>query len=57
MKTMFKDKPDLAPHAVLECGGVRARLLDSKLWEDFHKLGTEMIITKAGRLDIFEGVK
>ena len=54
MKKMFKDKPD---HAVLECGGVRARLLDSKLWEDFHKLGTEMIITKAGRLDNFEGVK
>ena len=33
----------------LEEGGIRVKLLDSKLWEDFHKLGTEMIITKSGR--------
>ena len=31
-------------HVVLEC---------KDLWMKFHELGTEMIITKAGRLDIF----
>ena len=28
---------------------VRVQLLDSQLWKEFHKLGTEMIITKSGR--------
>ena len=33
----------------LRDGDVCVTLLDNKLWTDFHKLGTEMIITKAGR--------
>ena len=33
----------------LRDGDICVTLLDNKLWSDFHKLGTEMIITKAGR--------
>lgn len=29
--------------------GVDAKLHNSDLWTDFHKIGTEMIITKCGR--------
>ena len=49
-----KDEP-IAKENEAECpetireGGVSVTLLDNKLWTDFHKLGTEMIITKAGR--------
>ena len=28
---------------------VTVKLLDNNIWNDFHKLATEMIITKAGR--------
>ena len=50
----MKDEP-IAKENEAECpetireGGVSVTLLDNKLWTDFHKLGTEMIITKAGR--------
>lgn len=34
-------------------GSVKLRLLDAALWHSFHQEGTEMIITKAGRSEIF----
>lgn len=30
--------------------GVDAKLQNSDLWKQFHQIGTEMIITKSGRL-------
>ena len=30
-------------------GRITVKLLEADLWEDFSKVGTEMIITKAGR--------
>ncbi|KAL9699808.1 hypothetical protein quinque_003249 [Culex quinquefasciatus] len=30
--------------------GVEMKLQNKELWRDFHKIGTEMIITKCGRL-------
>ena len=32
---------------------VTVKLLDNNIWNDFHKLATEMIITKAGRYIYF----
>jgi len=32
--------------------GVRCQLDNKELWDKFHALGTEMIITKTGRLDL-----
>jgi len=29
--------------------GVEAKLENNDLWQQFHKIGTEMIITKSGR--------
>lgn len=29
--------------------GVEMKLQNKELWRDFHKIGTEMIITKCGR--------
>ena len=40
---------DLAHPEEISRGQVTVKLLESDLWEDFHKVGTEMIITKAGR--------
>ena len=34
---------------VLAVGRVKVTLLERELWTQFSKLGTEMIITKAGR--------
>ena len=34
---------------VIEVGRVKVSLLERELWEQFSKLGTEMIITKACR--------
>ena len=34
---------------VIEVDKVKVSLLERELWEQFSKLGTEMIITKAGR--------
>uniref|UniRef100_T1JHN9 T-box domain-containing protein n=1 Tax=Strigamia maritima TaxID=126957 RepID=T1JHN9_STRMM len=34
---------------VLEIGGITVELCGRELWQQFYKLGTEMIITKAGR--------
>jgi len=31
--------------------GVQCQLDNKELWDKFHALGTEMIITKSGRLD------
>ena len=51
--TISKEDAKIGPSASLptelEEGGVRVRLLESQLWEEFHKHGTEMIITKSGR--------
>ena len=33
---------------VIEVGEVKVSLLERELWEQFSKLGTEMIMTKAG---------
>ena len=35
--------------SVITVGTVSVSLLDHRLWEEFNSLGTEMIITKAGR--------
>ena len=45
----LKQEEDESPPASLRVGGVVVQLLDSQLWRSFHSLGTEMIITKAGR--------
>lgn len=29
--------------------GVKAKLENNELWKQFHRIGTEMIITKSGR--------
>ena len=34
---------------VIAAGRVKVALLERELWTEFSKLGTEMIITKAGR--------
>ena len=39
--------PQLQTNSALP--GVEAKLHNSDLWTDFHKIGTEMIITKCGR--------
>lgn len=39
--------PPIPPRFTLP--GVDVKLLNKELWEDFHKIGTEMIITKCGR--------
>jgi len=31
-------------------GDVEAKLENNELWQQFHSIGTEMIITKCGRL-------
>ena len=46
---MKEEEEEEAPPASLRVGGVVVQLLDSQLWRSFHTLGTEMIITKAGR--------
>ena len=52
---MKEEEEEEAPPASLRVGGVVVQLLDSQLWRSFHTLGTEMIITKAGRsVDIME---
>ena len=43
------ESPAAVSPASLRVGGVVVQLLDSQLWRSFHTLGTEMIITKAGR--------
>ena len=52
------DKEDTSPAASpsLKCSngfitnqGITVELVGQELWRKFHKLGTEMIITKAGR--------
>lgn len=51
------DDPDSDPEESSPCSpgfltsasGVTVELLGQDLWKKFHKLGTEMIITKAGR--------
>ena len=44
-----KIRPSASLPTELGEGGVRIQLLESQLWEEFHKHGTEMIITKSGR--------
>lgn len=44
-----KSRPSTSLPTELGEGGVRIQLLESQLWEEFHKHGTEMIITKSGR--------
>lgn len=35
--------------------GIGAELCGTELWHKFHHLGTEMLVTKAGRLDCVFG--
>ncbi|XP_074593217.1 uncharacterized protein LOC141848958 [Brevipalpus obovatus] len=49
-----KNKPEMNPEILPKCNcpellGVEAKLETKQLWEQFHELGTEMIITKTGR--------
>lgn len=37
------------PHGQLPEGNIKVELENSDLWEKFHQIGTEMIITKTGR--------
>lgn len=39
----------VAPPQRYTLPGVEAKLQNSELWREFHKIGTEMIITKSGR--------
>jgi T-box protein 20 len=52
--TKDKNKPELNPACLPRCNceelmRVEAKLETKDLWEKFHELGTEMIITKTGR--------
>ena len=40
--------PALPPRPTLP-GNAEAKLENNDLWQQFHKIGTEMIITKSGR--------
>ena len=42
-----------SPGYIKSPSGVTIELLDQSLWKKFYKLGTEMIITKAGRYVLF----
>lgn len=49
-----KNKPEMNPACLPRCNceelmRVEAKLETKDLWEKFHELGTEMIITKTGR--------
>lgn len=49
-----KTKPEMNPETLPKCNcpelyAIEAKLETKELWERFHKLGTEMIITKTGR--------
>lgn len=49
-----KDKPEVNPQTLPKCNCPELLSIDCKLetkdlWEKFHNLGTEMIITKSGR--------
>jgi len=48
-KKKSKPKPLPCSPGYLVNGGVTVELLGQSLWKKFYKLGTEMIITKAGR--------
>ena len=37
------------PHGQLRASNIKVELENSDLWEKFHQIGTEMIITKTGR--------
>ena len=41
--------PPCSPGYITSPSGVTVELLGQDLWKKFYKLGTEMIITKAGR--------
>lgn len=40
-------------HKNNECDNIRVTLQNKDMWAKFHSVGTEMIITKAGRYDFF----
>lgn len=44
--------PTPSPACCKELADVQCRLETKELWDKFHELGTEMIITKTGRYDI-----
>ncbi|RWS30604.1 T-box H15-like protein [Leptotrombidium deliense] len=53
-KSKDKNKPELNPAILPRCNceelmQIEAKLETKDLWEKFHELGTEMIITKTGR--------
>jgi len=37
------------PHGQLRADGIDVELENKDLWDKFHEIGTEMIITKTGR--------
>lgn len=45
----FKLDESMSEHTCLELEDVECRLESEDLWNKFHTLGTEMIITKTGR--------
>lgn len=47
--TMLPVHPPRALPARYSLPGVEVKLQNSDLWSEFHKIGTEMIITKSGR--------
>ena len=44
-----EDTDAISPGFIMGKNGTTVELLGQDLWKKFHKLGTEMIITKAGR--------
>ena len=55
LKTNFSGPPAVpvatGPDGYLQQGSIRMTLEDPDLWKTFHENGTEMIITKPGRLE------
>ena len=47
--SMLPVPPPRALPARYSLPGVEVKLQNSDLWSEFHKIGTEMIITKSGR--------
>lgn len=51
---LFHPDEDIIRENGQEFGGVTARLTTNELWAEFSRLGTEMIVTKAGRFTFFQ---
>ena len=51
-KAKKKEEPICSKGYIVQ-NGVTVELVSQELWKKFHKLGTEMIITKAGRYALY----